>query len=152
MPPNWTKKPDGTFYNVLTKKTVKTPPRWLPEGWVEKLSPDSGRVYYYHAATRKTSYAYPGPEDVIEPEPERHTSGRDSGRSESGRASSAKADDDDDGFLSKSVSFFTGKKPKKAAPKKEALAPVVESKPSEAKKPEAKNQIRVLEDSPAPEI
>ena len=40
-------------------KTVAMPPGGLPPGWAEQRLPD-GRIYYWHARTRETSWVRPG--------------------------------------------------------------------------------------------
>jgi len=95
LPRNWkkAKDKDGTVYylNTVTQRRCHEPPPELPAGWREALHQDSGRGYYYHKATRQSTFEFPS-------------------------AVSSKDDDDDDeevepppapeGFFSRTVSKF----------------------------------------------
>ena len=63
LPPNWKKAKDKDgkvyYFNSVTQVRQYTTPRKLPKGWQEALHKDSGRVYYVHKATRKTTFAFP---------------------------------------------------------------------------------------------
>ena len=60
------KEKDGAFgkekvdyvNSVTGMKSHEVPPP-LPKGWKEALHKDSGRVYYVHKATRKTTFTFP---------------------------------------------------------------------------------------------
>lgn len=95
LPPNWKKAKDKDgkvyFFNSVTQVRQYTTPRFLPKGWTEALHKDSGRVYYVHKATRKTTFSFP-------------TEADDDGADED-------EDEDNDsqsGFLGKTLSFATG--------------------------------------------
>ena len=63
LPRNWkkAKEKDGTVYyvNTVTQRRCHEVPPPLPAGWREALHKDSGRVYYYHKATRQSTYDFP---------------------------------------------------------------------------------------------
>jgi len=63
LPRNWkkAKDKDGTVYyvNTVTQRRCHEPPPELPKGWREALHKDSGRVYYYHKATRQSTFEFP---------------------------------------------------------------------------------------------
>ena len=94
LPPNWKKAKDKDgkvyFFNSVTQVRQYTTPRPLPKGWTEALHKDSGRVYYVHKATRKTTFTCP--------------------REEEGDAAEEPQDisDSDGGLVSKTLSFATG--------------------------------------------
>jgi len=68
LPRNWkkAKDKDGTVYyvNTVTQRRCHEPPPELPKGWREALHKDSGRVYYYHKATRQSTFEFPTSEDA----------------------------------------------------------------------------------------
>ena len=98
LPKNWklVKEKDGAFgkekvyyYNTVTNQTSHEPPPPLPKGWKEALHKDSGRVYYVHKATRKTTFSFPTEED-------------------GGPGDEDEEEEKDPGLMSKTLSFATG--------------------------------------------
>jgi len=63
LPRNWkkAKEKDGTVYyiNSVTQRRCHELPPELPKGWREALHKESGRVYYYHKATRQSTFEFP---------------------------------------------------------------------------------------------
>jgi len=63
LPRNWkkAKDKDGSVYyiNTVTQRRCHEPPPELPKGWREALHKESGRVYYYHKATRQSTFEFP---------------------------------------------------------------------------------------------
>lgn len=74
LPRNWkkAKEKDGTVYyvNTVTQRRCHEPPPELPPGWREALHKDSGRVYYYHKATRQSTFEFPTAGDMAEEDDE----------------------------------------------------------------------------------
>ena len=70
LPPNWKKAKDKDnkvyYFNSVTQVRQYTVPRHLPKGWTEALHKESGRVYYVHKATRKTTFTFPAEGDTEE--------------------------------------------------------------------------------------
>ena len=54
------------YFNSVTQVRQYTVPRHLPKGWTEALHKESGRVYYVHKATRKTTFTFPAEGDTEE--------------------------------------------------------------------------------------
>lgn len=98
LPLNWKKAKDKDgkvyYFNSVTQVRQYTTPRPLPKGWTEALHKDSGRVYYMHKATRKTTFTFPEASEADDD------------------ADELEEDKKEDGLLSKSLSFFQGKKKK----------------------------------------
>jgi len=93
LPPNWKKAKDKDgkvyYFNSVTQVRQTTEPRALPKGWTEALHKESGRVYYVHKATRKTTFAFPQEAEGDKEEEEEKKK-------------------DDDGLIGKTLSFATG--------------------------------------------
>jgi len=92
LPPNWKKAKDKDgkvyYFNSVTQVRQYTEPRALPKGWTEALHKESGRVYYVHKATRKTTFSFP--------------------QESEGDAEDAEEKKEEDGMIGKTLSFATG--------------------------------------------
>jgi len=127
LPRNWkkAKDKDGSVYyvNTVTQRRCHEPPPDLPKGWREALHKESGRVYYYHKATRQSTFEFPTGD----------TMGDDD-------------DDDDDepppapeGLISRTISKFVGKKDKdKDGIERTSTMSMKSFRPSSAKSGKAK--------------
>jgi len=52
------------YINTITQRRCHEVPPELPKGWREALHKESGRVYYYHKATRMSTFELPTEEDI----------------------------------------------------------------------------------------
>eukprot|EP00325_Prymnesiales_sp_UTEX-LB-985_P013161 CAMPEP_0174754662 /NCGR_PEP_ID=MMETSP1094-20130205/105856_1 /TAXON_ID=156173 /ORGANISM="Chrysochromulina brevifilum, Strain UTEX LB 985" /LENGTH=346 /DNA_ID=CAMNT_0015960541 /DNA_START=139 /DNA_END=1179 /DNA_ORIENTATION=- len=100
LPPNWKKGKDKTgkvyYFNTITNQTSHEVPPPLPRGWREALHKDSGRVYYYHKETRKSTFDFPTSKDGEE--------GMDDDE-----MSEAEPPEPPSGVFGRTISKFTGK-------------------------------------------
>lgn len=71
LPPNWKEAKDegGTYYlNTVTQQKSRAVPPPLPAGWCEALHKESGRVYYFHKLTRRSTFEIPTADDIEFPD------------------------------------------------------------------------------------